>query len=81
MSQATQELKAELRKNLDTLRTLRDEIRVQVHLAGMEVKDAWNNLEPKLFEAEKLVEEVTEASRHRMNEILKKFQEFQATLP
>lgn len=37
---------------LDNLRRMADEIRVRIHLAGMEAKDAWGKLEPKLHEYE-----------------------------
>jgi hypothetical protein len=32
----------------DNLRRMADEIRVRIHLAGMEAKEAWAKLEPKL---------------------------------
>lgn len=38
------------------LKQLSEEIRVQVHLAGMEAKDAWSRLEPRLREYERKVE-------------------------
>ena len=37
---------------LENLRRMADEIRVRIHLAGMEVKDAWGKLEPRLHEYE-----------------------------
>jgi hypothetical protein len=80
MSHATEELKTDLQKSLEALQTLRDEIRVRIHLAGMDAKDAWNKLEPTLLEAERLAEEVTDASRAAMAEIVKKVREFRATL-
>ena len=36
----------ETKKNLDRLRALRDEVRVKMHLAKMEAKDRWRDLEP-----------------------------------
>jgi hypothetical protein len=44
------------------LRGLRDEIRVQLHLAGMDLKKEWQKLEPRLEEAEKMVDAVQAAS-------------------
>ena len=35
-----------------------DEIRVRIHLAGMEAKDAWAKLEPKVTEFQGKVEKV-----------------------
>jgi hypothetical protein len=48
VSKATGDIKSELEKSVKTLRELRDEVRVKLHLAGMDVKDEWNRLEPQL---------------------------------
>lgn len=40
-------------KILDDLKTLRDEIKVKIHLAGMEAKDAWANLEAQARDVER----------------------------
>ena len=40
-------------KNLEQeLQRMADEVRVKIHLAGMDAKDAWEKLEPKLKEFE-----------------------------
>lgn len=44
------------------LRGLRDEIRVQAHLAGMDLKKEWEKLEPRLNEAEQMVDAISAAS-------------------
>ena len=80
MSQTTDEMKADLQKNLESLQTLRDEIRVRIHLAGMEVKDLWNKLEPRLLEAERLAEEATETSRTALHDLLEKAKELRSSL-
>jgi hypothetical protein len=73
----TKELKAELEKSVSLLRTLRDEIRVKAHLAGMSAKDQWRDLEPRLEAAvERAAKDVSEASRQAVvdaTEALKKF--------
>lgn len=81
MSNITSELKSDLNKSLASLQTLRDEIRVRLHLAGMDAKDAWDKLEPKLLDAEKLAEDVSEASRNALREIVEKVKEFRSSLP
>lgn len=81
MSSITSDLKADLQKGLESLQTLRDEIRVKLHLAGMDAKDAWNKLEPKLQEVEKLAEDVSETSRAAVHDLVKRLQEFRASLP
>lgn len=73
-------LRRELNATLDELHTLRDEIRVQLHLAGMEAKDKWNrDLEPRLFSMEKDVERdvasVTRNALHDLAETMKRFRD------
>lgn len=46
------------KERLERLQTLRDEIRLDLHLAGMDLKDRWRELEPKVLEAERRAEEV-----------------------
>lgn len=77
---AKDDIKAELQKGLASLQTMRDEIRVRIHLAGMDAKDAWNKLEPAVYEAERLVEEVSEEARTAMNELVAKARELRASL-
>ena len=48
-----------LRKLATNLRQVADEVRLKVHLGGMEEKDQWEKLEPKL---EKFDKEATAAS-------------------
>lgn len=62
MSEIQSGMKSEMQKNLDLMLTLRDEIRVRLHLAGMEAKDEWNKLEPKLIEIEKIAHDFTETT-------------------
>ena len=45
-------VKQELEDTRNDLRRVADEIRVKLHLAGMDAKDAWDELEPKLAEFE-----------------------------
>jgi hypothetical protein len=66
MSQTTTDLKNELTKGLTYLQTLRDEVRVRLHLAGMEAKAEWNTLEPHLFEVEQAAKQATESSHHAL---------------
>lgn len=43
-------------KIVEQVRQMADEFRVKMHLAGMDAKDAWTKLEPKLHEFERRVE-------------------------
>ncbi len=40
----------------DDLRGMADELRLKIHLAGMDAKDAWSKLEPQLFAFEERAE-------------------------
>jgi hypothetical protein len=70
MNRTTKDLKAELEKSAATLRALRDEVRVQIHLGGLDVKDAWRELEPRLETAlGRAATEVSDASRTVVAEV------------
>ena len=61
----------ELGKRIEELQTLRDELKVRIHLASMEAKDAWNELLPKLEHAEKLAEgTVVDATRVALDDAI-----------
>jgi hypothetical protein len=80
METATTQLKGDIKKSLDALRTLRDEVRVQIHLAGMDAKELWGKLEPRLEAVERAAQEATESSRDAVNETVKLLREFLASL-
>ena len=50
--EADKTLKEELQETRDDLQRTADEIKLKLHLAGMDAKDAWDELEPKLAEFE-----------------------------
>ena len=68
-------LKQEFDKTVAQLKTLRDEIRVQLHLAGKDVQEAWKKLEPSFGEIEQKMGEVTEATKGKAQELLKRLGE------
>jgi len=80
MSNTTNELKNELKKSLGLMRTLRDEVRVKLHLGGMDIKEQWKKLEPHLDEVEKKAEDLTEASRVAVSEAVKRLQKVRSSL-
>jgi chromosome segregation ATPase len=61
MTDATNELKAALRKDLDSLRSLRDELCVQATLAKAEAHAEWSRLEGRF---ELLQEELGRVQNH-----------------
>jgi hypothetical protein len=80
MSDTTRELKNELKKSLDLFRTLREEVRVKLHLGGMDVKEQWNKLEPRLEDVERKAEELTDASRAAVAEAVKRLRKLSSSL-
>jgi len=81
MSQLSDDLRQQLHKSLEELKTLRDDIRVRLHLAGMDAKTRWNNdLEPLFVEAEQHVKEAGEAARKKLSEVLEQFKSFSSSL-
>ena len=65
----------------DELRALRDEIRLELHLAGMEAKEAWKRLEPRIRDAEGKVERsVSSATHAALRELTESVREFRASL-
>jgi hypothetical protein len=53
---------------LPDVRRMADEIRVRIHLAGLEAKDAWAKLEPKLHELEHKAERATDHAKEQLVE-------------
>ena len=80
MEPTMRDFKREMQESLAQLRTLRDEIRVRLHLAGMDAKDAWKKMEPALDEADRLAGEATEASRVAIDKLVKGVKAFGASL-
>jgi len=77
---AAPNLQTELRKGLALLHTLRDEVRLRLHLGGLDLKDQWEKLEPHLGEVERKAEDLTEASRTAVVDALKKLERIRSAL-
>jgi hypothetical protein len=81
MQPTTNPIEAQLKNVLAELRKLGDEVRVQVHLGGMDAKKAWDELEPRLAEADRLAENATEDAFRTAVDTLKKLKLFRSSLP
>ncbi|MBL8718520.1 MAG: hypothetical protein JNL79_21245 [Myxococcales bacterium] len=67
----THRLKETLHDGLSELQRLRDEVRLEIHLAGMEAKERWWTLEPKILDAEqRFAREVNEVSRAALERLI-----------
>lgn len=69
------------RTTLQKLVTLRDEIRLRVHLGGMELKELWSDLENKIFDAEKKIEGAAEDVFAKLQSLLPEVEAFRKKLP
>ena len=58
-----------LEQRLAELRTLRDEIRVKLHLAEMDAKTAWKDLEPKIAAFERDAADLKDAAASAVDEL------------
>ncbi len=77
MSATGDEFKKELHKTADLLKTMRDEIRVKLHLAGQEAKDRWQKIEPEI---DKVGQEIAKTSRATVDELVTRVKEFKKDL-
>jgi hypothetical protein len=77
----TSPLKQDLNKAAEQLRALRDEIRLNLHLANLELKEAWDSkLEPELFQLEAKLSDVSDSTRAKARELLKRMTELRDRL-
>ncbi len=76
----SEDVRKQFEHDLGELKKLRDEIRVKLHLAGMEVKERWKQLEPRLEEIERKVEagseELLGTTTRLFEEVGRAFREF-----
>ena len=54
---------------MQDVRRLADEIRVQLHLGGMEAKDAWTKLQPRLQAFEQRFDRATDDAADDLDEL------------
>ncbi len=80
MTDPSHELKRVITESLSHLRRLRDEIRVDIHLAGMDAKDQWKALEPRFAAAEAAAHEISEATKAALGGAIEAFQLLKASL-
>jgi hypothetical protein len=79
-NRAAAELKDDLKRGLEHLRALADEVRVRLHLGSMEAKNEWNRLEPHLLEVERAAREASEASRRAVAEAVESLKKLRDSL-
>ena len=74
-------LETSVKQVLADLETVTDEIHVKLHHASMDANSTWNDkLEPRLFAARVHATEAKDASKAAIDDALKAFKEFAASL-
>lgn len=58
-----------LKEAFDNLKTLRDEVRLQAHLARAELRDEWEDLEDKWQDVEQKLEQAGDEAREKATEV------------
>ena len=77
----THHIKEEVEKNIEKLATLRDEVKLRLHLASLDAKTEWDEkLSPKVFEVEQAAKNITESTRSTAMELVAKMEDFLARL-
>ena len=77
---ADHSLSDDLQQALTKLQGVRDDIRVRLHLASLDLKQQWDALDPQVAEAEKMVHDASESAREKLHELTAKFDELRNSL-
>jgi hypothetical protein len=76
-STPTRPLKQQIKSSLQDLTTLRDEVRLQIHLAGMEAKQNWEQiLEPQIKDTGRLAQEASAITQKAIEDLVKRVRGF-----
>ena len=82
--EANKTLKQDLEDTRNDLQRTADEIKLKLHLAGMDAKEAWEQIQPRLAEFEQRfdakAEEVGEELKAMGGEIMQRLQNIKAKL-
>ena len=81
METTQQPIKAQLQQVLTELKKLGGEVRVQIHLGNMDLKKAWDEIEPKLADADQLAEKASEDAYDTVRDMLRKVKHIHTQLP
>ena len=79
-AETTAEIKSHVAQTVHLLKQLVDEIRVELHLAGMEAQTQWEAFAPKLAKAEQAGHQLSESARHVLNDTVDELKAFKAAL-
>jgi hypothetical protein len=80
MNEPKSDVKTDMNKTLSHLQTLRDEVRVRLHLAGMDAKDEWGKLDPLIAQVEGAAHEASEATQRAALDLVERLEKLRAKL-
>jgi dsDNA-specific endonuclease/ATPase MutS2 len=69
-----------LQAKLAEIKTLKDEIKVNVHLASMRLRDEWKSLEKRLPDPAAVKVQLKDKAAETLDRVTKELQEFSARL-
>jgi hypothetical protein len=76
-----EDVKSEVNKGIERLGTLRDEVKLHLHLATLDAKQEWDEkLEPRINEVQSSAQQVSDASRESVSDLVKRVEGFYAKL-
>jgi hypothetical protein len=75
MTHRIEEMKKEAREAMDRIRELRDELRVQIHLGGMDAKQRWEKLEEQFQQTQAAAKNASDASIQALRIALEEFKD------
>jgi hypothetical protein len=73
----TTNIKAEVEKNITKLAGLRDQVKVKLHLASLDAKQEWDDkIAPRVLDAETAAKNITDASKAKVDDAIKRVETF-----
>lgn len=75
-----EKLNADVKETIETLQMMRDEIRVKLHLAGMDAKDKWKTIEPKVDKVEGWLKDASQVSKDALHEVVNEVKSFRDSI-
>ena len=73
----TNNIKAQVEKNVEKLAGLRDDVKVRLHLASLDLKQEWDDkIAPHVLDAETAAKNLNDAAITKVEEAIFKVQEF-----
>jgi hypothetical protein len=80
MSDLANNVRKTVDEALTELEQVADEVRLRLHLGGMDAKDAWRKLEPQIEHARQHARDASDASSNTIHDVLDSLKKFKSSL-